>query len=74
MPRLKARVAVPLQYSDIELEARVSHAKLDTEFEARLSTPPWHPNANLKTPSQTRNSMISLQLCIIISHSLPIYE
>jgi len=31
-----------------ELETHISHAKLDTEFEARFSTPLRHPNAKLK--------------------------
>jgi len=35
--------------SDTELEARISHEKLGTEFEACVSTPPQCPNAKLKT-------------------------
>jgi len=37
---LKACISAPLQYSGTELEVRVSDAKLDTDFEAHVSTPP----------------------------------
>ena len=47
-----------------KLEARVSHAKLDTEFKARISIPPRRPNAKLKTASQTRSSTQSLKLAV----------
>ena len=49
---LNARITAPVQYSETELEVHVSDVKLDTEFEARISIPPWHPNAKLKNNIQ----------------------
>ena len=60
MSRCGRCVSAPLQYSNTELEARVSHAKLDTEFKARVSTPlqlkTRIPNEKLDTEFEARVS------------------